>query len=108
AVMLGEPTLTRRQRVVALLLGMGAAVLAVSPAIWLLLRSPERFFFGNLGYPALSTQFYRSIHYEHGMTVVGKFGVMIEKFVLDPGNLVLLILFLVSSLFLWRRASGRR
>ena len=103
SLLLGTSPLTGRRRFVALLLGAAAALLALSPAIWLMLKTPSRFFFGNLGYPHLSTAFYNSIHYDHGITLPSKIGVMLEKFLLDPGNAALLILFAIATAYLLRR-----
>jgi 4-amino-4-deoxy-L-arabinose transferase-like glycosyltransferase len=103
SLFIGVSPLNRRRRLIALKLGATAALVAVSPAIWLMLKSPSRFFFGNLAYPHLSTAYYRSIHYTKGFSLLGKIGVMLEKFLLDLGNAVLLLLFVLAVAYLLRR-----
>ncbi len=101
----GESPLSPRRRAVALAAAAGGAALANVPVLWLLAVAPGRVAFGNLGYPALSTAYYRSIH-QHGLTVAGKVGSSLSKFLTDPGNLLLLAAFVAVLALSWR--PGRR
>jgi hypothetical protein len=109
SLFLSPSPLTRRQRSIALVGAFLAALVAYTPAIWLASLAPRQFFFGNLGYPALSTRYYASWNH-HGMSIVGKVYSSLEKFLSDPGNAFLLLAF-IATLF-WpvivklRRTSG--
>lgn len=97
SLLLGPSPLTRRQRGLAMLLPAVAALVAFSPAIWLATVAPQKFLFGNLGYPRLSTMYYAGWD-RHGMTFAGKILSMLEKFATDPGNAFLLLAFLITLL----------
>ena len=97
----GGESLSGRQRVLILLVATAAALLALSPAIWLAALAPHRFWFGNFGYPALSTAYYRTWE-RHGMTFVTKIGLALQKFVSDPGDAALMIGFVAAVVWRWR------
>ncbi len=103
----GASPLSRRQRLAALLAAASAAAVANAPTLWLLSVAPRRVVFGNLGYPSLSTAYYRSIH-QHGMTLPGKVGSSLSKFLTDPGNLALLLAFAAVTLGPLWAARARR
>ena len=92
SALVGPTQLTRRQRGRAVAGAAAAAVVANVPVLWLLAVAPSRVLFGNLGYPALSTDHYGSLH-QPGLSLLGKVGSSLSKFVTDPGNLVLLLAF---------------
>ena len=102
---MGASPLSRRQRLMAIGAAAIAATAANAPVLWLLTLAPGRVAFGNLGYPSLSTAYYRSIH-EHGLTFAGKVGSTLSKFLTDPGNLAILAGFVVV-LVGGRRAARR-
>lgn len=83
--------LTPRQRLRALALAAGAALLVLLPAFRLWARSPEQFVFGNVGYPHYSTQMYISVDQIRNISLPGKCLYLIRVFVTDPGNLVLFV-----------------
>ena len=104
SLIVGESPLPRRSRWLALLGAIVMAGAALLPAVYLAAASPERFWFGNLGYPHLSTAYYGSWN-KHGMTLVGKIGQSLQKFFSDPGDAVLAVGFLAA---LWAGWRGRR
>jgi hypothetical protein len=98
SLLLSRSPLTRRQRGFALLLAAIAALVALSPAIWLATLAPQKFLFGNLGYPRLSTMYY-AVWDHHGMTFIAKILSTLEKFLTDPGNAFLFLAFVATLLF---------
>ncbi len=86
------PALDRRQRWLGLAGAVLGALVALSPALALLAANPDRFVFGNLGYPALNTQYSRSLGHPSAMTVPGKLLHLLQTFLADPGNALLLLL----------------
>ena len=105
SLLLGPSSLIRRQRGLALLLAAIAALVALSPAIWLATAAPQKFLFGNLGYPRLSTMYYAGWDH-HGMTFTGKVLSMLEKFATDPGNAFLLLAF-IAAIFVFGSSDAR-
>jgi 4-amino-4-deoxy-L-arabinose transferase-like glycosyltransferase len=95
SLLAGETSLPRRWRWLALLGAMVMALAALLPAAQLAVAAPQRFVFGNLGYPHLSTAYYRTWN-RHGMTLIGKVGQSLQKFVSDPGDAVLLAGFVIA------------
>jgi 4-amino-4-deoxy-L-arabinose transferase-like glycosyltransferase len=104
---LGQSPLTCRLRLAGLALMSLAAGAALLPALVPLLTAPDRFFFGNLGYPRLSTRFYTE--YEpRTLTLPGKVACELQQFLTDPGNALLLLAFLYALLWRsWRLGAWR-
>jgi hypothetical protein len=98
SLLLGPSPFIRRQRGLALLLAAIAALVALSPAIWLATIAPQKFLFGNLGYPRLSTMYYAGWDH-HGMTFTGKILSMLQTFVADPGGNPFLLAAFIAAVF---------
>jgi 4-amino-4-deoxy-L-arabinose transferase-like glycosyltransferase len=102
------PALARRQRWLGLAGAILGALVALSPAIVLLAGNPDHFVFGNLGYAALSTQFYRASRHPSAMTLPGKLVYLPQTFLSDPGNALLLVLPAYALGWRFWRARGWR
>jgi hypothetical protein len=103
SVATGPSPFSRARRAAAIVAAAAAAVLVNAPFLWLLALAPRRVVFGNLGYPGISTAYYRSIH-QPQMSTLGKVGSSLAKFVTDPGNLLLLVAFTAAVTSpVWRR-----
>jgi hypothetical protein len=107
SVCLGRSTLTRRQRLAGLGLMAGGTAAALLPALVPLVTTPDRFFFGNLGYPRLSTRFYTE-NEPRTLTLLSKIACQLQQFLTDPGNAFLLLAFLDAVLGRsWRLGAWR-
>ena len=96
SLLLSRSSMTVRSRAAALGLAVVGATLALTPA-WVLFYSyPEQFLFGNLGYPRLSTEFYRATQ-ATAMTVPGKVYHCFQTFLTDPGNAALAVFAVFSA-----------
>jgi hypothetical protein len=91
SLLAGRSALSRWGRWAAGGLAALAALVALAPALAGWLVAQEAFVFGNLGYPRLSTLFYRQIG-SGAMTVPGKIYHALQTFLTDPGNAVILLL----------------
>jgi 4-amino-4-deoxy-L-arabinose transferase-like glycosyltransferase len=104
---LGRSALTRRRRLAGLALMAAAVAVALLPALVPLLTAPDRFFFGNLGYPRLSTRFYTE-NEPRTLTLPSKTACQLQQFLTDPGNAFLLLAFLHAVLWRsWRLGAWR-
>jgi len=101
ALLLADSPLSTKRRILALAIAITMALLALLPAIVLAIISPTRFYFGNLGYASLSTAYYRTWN-THGMTIVGKIGQSLQKFVSGPADAIL-FLGTIAAVFIWLR-----
>jgi hypothetical protein len=103
----GRSSLGARRRLAGLALAAGSAALALLPAVVPLLTTPDRFFFGNLGYARLSTTFYS--HAGDGpISLPGKLRHAAQVFGTDPGNAALLLLAGCALAYLVRGGRARR
>jgi hypothetical protein len=103
SVCLSRSSLTGRQRLAGLALGVLGATLALLPAVAHLAATPDRFFFGNLGYARLNTVFYQSEEDSQPLTPAAKLRFLASVFLSDPGNAALLALFGFALWSLLRR-----
>lgn len=88
------------QRAGGLLLWSLGMTVGVLPAIVPLVTVPSQFIFGNLGYPRLSAPVYLK---PVQVTLPQKIGFFLYKFIDEPADAVLLILFLYCATFAaWR------
>jgi hypothetical protein len=102
AVLFGGALTDAHRRAVALAAALLAACLAFVPAWVFLWEAPRAFIFGNLEYPRLNTRFYQALVGAGAMTLPGKAFHLVQTFVSDPGNAVLLLLFVVAlAVMLW-------
>lgn len=83
------------------------ALLAATPTIFLFLRDPAAFFFGNVEYVRLNTLYHQSIGVLKGMTLADKLSYFARLFITQPGNL-LLIVALLEGVWPVRRLLGER
>lgn len=90
SLLLSRSSLTVRARAVGLGLAVLGATLTLTPAWVLFVRHPDQFLFGNLGYPRLSTEFYRACQ-ATAMTLPGKVYHCLQTFLTDPGNAALAV-----------------
>jgi hypothetical protein len=79
---------------------------ALAPSLVMWCAWPRAFLFGNLGYPALNTEYRRATGFPRAMTVLGKVAYLFKDLLIFPGNLALFTAFVASLVGLWhdRRA----
>lgn len=98
-------TPTRRwpERRRGLLSFVGGALVGMLPALCFLVWSPQAFFFGNLTYIGLNTQYYRSLATAPpSMTLLGKADYIWNLLRTQPANGLPLFSLVVLGIFVWR------
>ncbi|KPK83325.1 MAG: hypothetical protein AMS25_00245 [Gemmatimonas sp. SM23_52] len=66
--------------------------LALVPLLIFYAAAPDDFVFGNLRYAALNTEYRRAIGYHRAMSPVGKLSFLVERVLIDPGNILIFVL----------------
>jgi hypothetical protein len=86
--------------------GLGG-ILGALPALWLLARGPEGFFFGNLTYVRLNTQYYLAQAADYpGMSVGAKLRVGGDLLLRQPANALPLLTFVAMAAWAWRACTA--
>jgi 4-amino-4-deoxy-L-arabinose transferase-like glycosyltransferase len=91
AIFWARSPLTGRQRCLAACLAVAAALVVLTPAWFLWFVDPDRFVFGNVGFPGWSARFYAEFG-SSGMSRASKLSEFLVTFLSDPGNAFLLLL----------------
>jgi hypothetical protein len=105
SVLFSAAPMDARRRIIALAAATLAAVFAFVPAWVFLLEAPRAFVFGNVGYAKLNTRYYELVG-SGAMTLPGKAYHLGQTFISDPGNALLLLLFVAALIVgAWQRAA---
>jgi len=99
-LLIGLPSpIERRQRVWWITAFLAGFLLASLPLLYAFAGDPSAFIFGNLEYARLNTLYRVATAYDEGMTAWGKVRFIgQELFWYEPGNLLLLLLYLIYGL----------
>jgi len=76
------------------------------PLLIIFIAAPSQFLFGNFEYPALNTQFKTMEHHPVAMNFIQKITYLGQTF-LEPGNLVILVLFILTAYFALKNYSAK-
>jgi hypothetical protein len=91
----GASSLRGKARLAALF--SAGLALALLPSLMLFLLAPKQFIFGNLTYARLNTLFREATGFADAMTPWGKLIFFNDRFLGEPGNVILLVLFALTA-----------
>lgn len=96
-----------RSRVKSMAAWAGGAFVALVPVLVLALSAPRQFLFGNFGYPALNTAYYREVG-DPTLSLIGKIAFYGWYLVTEPAGLIILGVTAFACWTWWRSPLGRR